>query len=118
MSDLTIERQQAPEGTVSVVRLDGELTIQDAAALRDTLLKGFEEADGIRVNVEEVETIDLSCLQILCSAHRTALALNKSFVLEACAAPVLKAAEEAGFTRHTGCSIDISQSCVWSGGTR
>lgn len=116
MSDLAFEIQQTAKGTVSVVRLEGELTIQDAVALRDTLMEAFEAADGVRVNTEMVEAIDLSCLQLLCSAHRTALALNKSFFIEACAAPVVKASEDAGFARHTGCSIDIRQSCIWSGG--
>lgn len=118
MSDLAFETQQTAEGTISMIRLEGELTILTAAALRDTLMKAFEAADGVRVNTEQVEAIDLSCLQLLCSAHRTALALNKSFLFETCTAPVIKAAEAAGFTRHTGCSIDISQSCIWSGGTR
>ena len=55
----------------SILKVEGPLSIQDASALRDCLLKALGSAEGIVIDLSGAEAIDLACLQVLCSAHKT-----------------------------------------------
>ena len=56
---------------------DGELTVARAADLKDALVKSIEKADTIEINLADASLVDLACLQLLCSAHRTAAKKGK-----------------------------------------
>lgn len=96
------------------ITLDGELCIQNADEFRTLLMESIGVADTITMNVASVTEIDLSCLQLLCAAHRTAIRQNKSLALdrqwpESCALMI----EKAGYARHNGCSLDKNRGCLW-----
>ena len=96
------------------VLLDGELTLPNAQPLRSAFLKALVESDDVSLLFENVREVDLSCLQLLCSAHRSAARLQKRFVIEGPVPPALRdAAEEAGFSRLHGCRLDRDGSCIW-----
>ncbi|RNC71022.1 MAG: STAS domain-containing protein [Desulfuromonadales bacterium] len=115
MDGLTIERTQTDE--MFGLGLEGELTIPFAGEFRDALLDALDVAGRIVVNVEKVCTVDLTGLQLLCSAHRTAAAREKVFGLEGVANPAFaEAVNLAGFCRHVGCVRDAAKTCIWMGG--
>ncbi len=118
MDGLTIVREEiAEQGDPLVLRVSGELTIPFAVEFKAELLAAFDAAATVVVNVEEVGSIDVTGLQLLCSAHREACARRKSFGVEGLANPVLsEMVELAGFRRHVGCSADTGKTCVWIGG--
>ena len=104
------------DGKVGLLRLDGDITVLQAEELKEALISGLGSADKVYVDFSKVLDIDLSCLQLLCAAHRTAATMQKSFQL---AEPVpghfIRLAESAGFARHTGCRLDITKTCLWVG---
>ena len=55
----------------SILKVEGALSIQDASALRDCLLKALGLAESLLIDLSGAEAIDLACLQVLCSAHKT-----------------------------------------------
>lgn len=55
----------------SILKVEGVLSIQDASALRDCLLKALGLAESLLIDLSGSEAIDLACLQVLCSAHKT-----------------------------------------------
>ena len=61
--------------------LDGDLTLQNAGSLRKAFLKALVESDDVSLVFKNVRDVDLSCLQLLCSAHRSAARLQKRLVL-------------------------------------
>jgi len=94
--------------------LNGEMGIQQAAALKDQLLNVQESVEHLVLDVESVTGLDVSALQIFCSAHRTFIKLRKEITF---AGPLPPAwtdfMEAAGFARGKGCSVDSGNTCLW-----
>jgi anti-anti-sigma regulatory factor len=100
-----------------VVTLTGELTIARAEEIKARLSELLQGAASIRIRVADVSAVDLSCLQLLCSAHRTAAALGKTLTLEGEMPPLLRQVMKlAGFTRQKGCSFSPQTDCLGCGG--
>lgn len=77
--ELMIDRSaQQPTATL---KLSGELTIQHAAALKESLLEALSTADRCFLDVSQVRQFDLSGLQLLYAAHLSSNEQNKSFML-------------------------------------
>jgi anti-anti-sigma regulatory factor len=109
------EKQSPGEG--HVITLTGELTIARAEALKATLSELLQGVADIRIRVADVSAVDLSCLQLLCSAHRTAAALGKALTLEGEIPPLMRQVMKlAGFTRQKGCSFSPHTNCLGCGG--
>jgi anti-anti-sigma regulatory factor len=96
------------------VTVTGELTSEHVAELRALLIKAIINTDRVKVRCEGVTRADLSCLQLLCSAHRSAVRMNKEFLLVDGLEGALKdAAHAAGYVRTVGCRLDRGKSCLW-----
>lgn len=101
-------------GDVRTLMLDGDLTIQHAAEFKKAFDGSFEGVKKLVLNFDKVDEIDLSCLQILCSAHRTSTKMEKELAIDGeCPEVLKKVIESAGLTRQTGCSKDYQKSCFW-----
>jgi len=101
-------------GNKGVVTLDGDVTLQQAEELRRILIKALVDADEVSLDMDKVEKVDLSCLQLLCSAHRSATRFTKKLAFSGRPPQVLReAVETAGFSRVTGCRLDCDKSCLW-----
>ncbi|WP_298266660.1 STAS domain-containing protein [Geobacter sp.] len=116
MDGLTIiRREEGGEGTL-VLQLSGELTIPWAGEFRQALLDAFDRAASVVVDVENLDAVDITGLQLLCAAHRTSCARGKGFRLTGEGSAFAEAAGLAGFTRHVGCARDVGKTCIWTGG--
>ena len=110
--DITFRDQQA--GKQGNVTLDGNLTVGQAEGLRMLLIKALIGADQIRVDFGTVTDVDLSCIQLLCSAHRSAARMKRNVALSGDWPELFKKiVEEAGYSRHSGCRLDVDSSCLW-----
>ncbi len=97
-----------------VLHLEGELTLPNAAELRTMLIKALIDADAVTVRFGSLEDLDLSCLQLFCSAHRSAVRLKKQLRFDGTLPRILQdAAEAAGYSRLKGCHLDSEKSCLW-----
>src|SRR5574340_1490904 len=94
------------EGAAELV-LDGPLTIENASAIRKKLISTLIREDEIVVCIDPDVPVDLSFLQLLCSAHRTASNLGKSFSLRHQGSGNFSAAvEDSAYDRRKGCIHD------------
>ena len=101
-------------GNVAVLVVSGSATAETACELKGILMKAINGAEHLIFDLEGVTEVDLSCLQILCSAHRTLTRMNKRITLGNVRPEVFrKATECGGFERHTGCTLDAAKSCLW-----
>jgi len=91
----------------------GSMTIEDAANLKTTLVDIMADSSLIEVDLSATEETDLSCLQVLCSAHRAAVHAGKKLVLLKAADSLITCLEDAGFPRQSGCLQQIGESCLW-----
>lgn len=105
---------EMPETGKKELVLQGKLTIQRIAELKEELVAALEKTDKLLIKITESSDLDLSFLQLLCSAHRTAVALNKSLTLVgAFSREISRTLKTGGFERNIGCSRDCDRSCIW-----
>ncbi len=99
------------------VTISGRMTIEHAGEIRSALLEAISGGDELHLDLAGVSEADLTGLQLICAAHSSSIRLNKRFAVNAGLSEPLKSiVRDAGFLRHIGCSIDISNTCVWAGG--
>lgn len=101
------------------LRLGGELTVANGAGLRERLLAAMEASDRVEIDLDQVTAVDLAGLQLLCSAHRTAVEQGKVVTLKDQSAPVLRQVRvSAGFVFHRSCRFNPDAACFWVGGIK
>ena len=100
----------------SYLKLEGDVNVGRAAELKDALLKSLEKAETIEINLHDVTAIDLSCLQLLCSAHRTAVKEGKTLTIKDQELPLyIEARKNAGFMYSKPCRFVTTKDCLWVG---
>lgn len=100
-----------------VIELSGSVTIHYAAEVKEALLAAFQQTGSISCSVSGVSDLDLSGLQLLCSAHKFACNSGRSFAVAGLDGEIVrKSIEAAGFSRHVGCLQDLNKTCLWVGG--
>ncbi|MBR4373236.1 MAG: STAS domain-containing protein [Treponema sp.] len=61
------------------VKWQGNAGIEQAHVLRDEILEAFKKTTKIRLDISEVEDIDITGIQIIIAARREAESTGKSF---------------------------------------
>jgi len=103
----------------SFLKLDGEVNVAHATDLKDALIQSLEMAETVEINLNDVTGIDLSCLQLLCSAHRTAAKKGKTLTIKDPALPMyIEARKKAGFMYSKSCRFVTTDDCLWVGGNK
>ena len=118
MDEMTIERLEDAAGALQGLKVAGSLTVAQAATFREALLDMLSETKGeFTVDVSAVSSLDLSGLQLLCSAHQSACKNGRRLqVVDGGNQAFRGVVADAGFQRHIGCARDTTNSCIWVGG--
>lgn len=118
MADLTITSKLLQDDPkVTEISFSGSMTIHHADEIKSAIVDAINGSSTIRLDLNEVTGIDLVGLQLICSAHRTAVTESKSFgVLGGEEGAFKQAVLSGGLTRHVGCRYNVDQSCSWVGG--
>jgi anti-anti-sigma regulatory factor len=112
--DITMISRFEKTGSSRVLTFSGELTVEHAGAMRTALIQALTDSDHVEMDFSSVTGVDLSCLQLLCSAHRTSLRSNKRInFVGSQPAKLRETLEAAGYSRVTGCGLDREHSCFW-----
>jgi len=98
------------EETAKLV-ISGSMTIEDASNLKTAIAGIIADSVHIEIDLKKSETTDLSCLQILCAAHRSAVLAGKKLALLNAPDSLRTCLEDAGFPRQTGCLHH--ETCLW-----
>jgi anti-anti-sigma regulatory factor len=95
------------------LNLYDDFTIQNADELKTVLKESLEAADILTINAEYITEIDLSCLQLLCAAHKSAIHEGKTVVLDYSRSKVVEdTLLQSGYARHAGCTGN--EKCFWT----
>jgi anti-anti-sigma regulatory factor len=100
------------ESGEAILMWKGALTVSRAGELRDDLLSALDKAGRPAVIIEAAESIDAACIQLLCAAHKTAVARRKKMTIKA-PPSVLPIFERAGLGQP--CIGMGDELCLWSG---
>lgn len=103
-------------GGIGTVAVEGELTIAHAGELRSVLARSTEEAASVVIRFGSIDDVDLSCLQLLCSAHRTLAKKNKDLRMEGEGVRrIFSVAEKAGYSQNACGRPQPESNCLWTG---
>ena len=101
-------------GSEGVITLENDLTLPYAEEMRSVLIKALIDAEKVRVSFGSVTAVDLSCMQLLCSAIRSSVRLNKQLSFAGATPDILKhAVKAAGYSRVMGCKLGCEKTCIW-----
>jgi len=106
--------KESPE--TSVVRLEGCWSVERARELKQVLTEALKSADRIVLDLQYLAEADLSCLQLLCSAHGASFRLGKTLALhEKKSESFKRVVRDSGFKRNMGCDKAPGAHCLWIG---
>ena len=109
---LKIRTEQS--GETGVLVIEGEMIIEHAEELKIILLEALEIQDSLDIAMERVNKVDLFGLQVLCSAHRSAMKAGKELTLFGERPQALRQAiVMAGYGSMVACST--GSICPWNG---
>lgn len=94
------------------VKISGDMTVLSTGALYRKLLELSETADEVELELDDIENADMTFFQLLCSAHRSFVAKDKTFSVSGNKKTLYERKEFTGFIRHKGCSKDKLNDCV------
>jgi anti-anti-sigma factor len=102
----------------ATLKVSGELTIENAEALRRMLIQSMEGRSRLLLDLMSIESVDIAGLQLLCSAHRTAFHQQQELVFLSGIPEVLKqTVANVGYLHRENCAMDSNCRCLWwSGG--
>ena len=102
-------------GDRAVMVLEGEITIQSITALKSAFCTSIADSASVIVDVDGVTGSDLSFLQLLCAAHRHAVAVGKPLGFRGRRNDRFQSlAVEAGYARRHSCLLDATGTCLWA----
>jgi anti-anti-sigma regulatory factor len=99
-----------------IVELRGNLGVRDAAAIAASLVAAIEAHPSVTIATDELSDVDVSILQVLAAAHKTASRAGRALTLEAGADGVLRRTlVKAGFLDAGGAPL-AAEGQFWVGG--
>jgi anti-anti-sigma regulatory factor len=102
------------QGEASVISLTGNVTIPDRERLKKKFAEEIERSRSVEVRLAKASTVDLSLLELLCSAHNSALRMGKQFAASGAQPAFLSYVfEHAGFAHYRGCGRNGKTECLW-----
>ncbi|HVN72463.1 MAG TPA: STAS domain-containing protein [Desulfomonilia bacterium] len=106
----------SPDGTKLMAA--GRLTIQDASRLKDLLMEAYTGSEELFIDLREAESIDLACIQVLCSAHMTfEKARRPVHITEVIPEGVRRSLQDIAINIGS-CRAGPSAQCFWAEGER
>lgn len=110
----SFEIQDGESGVSGIFTMKGELTVGHMEKVREALLSAMKKVEHLKLDLSAVTDVDISGLQIICSAHRTSLKQNKLLSFHSAVPGGFRsAAQEGGFARHKACRHEREECCMW-----
>ena len=99
----------------AIVEASESLTVEEADHLYERLRDALEDKyKSVVIDLSGTTDMDVSCLQVLCAAHKSAARMNKDISLSMVPALVEQAVAAAGFHKHEVCEPDLNATCLWT----
>ena len=112
IADIRISADSGADGTV--IQVDGGLSLTTAGALREALLEGLRPGARTVLQAAGVTSVDISGLQLLCSAHGTYISHGASFQVDRPSEVLWEGVRGAGYgDQKSVCPYRRDGSCLW-----
>ena len=105
--------QQKTDGC-GQLHLQGDLTVDRAVEIKQAIVDAMNKETRLHIVLKNVTAADLSALQLICAAHRSAVAAGKTITLDGHRAEAIETlAKDAGYLRQHGCTMPLKRHCLW-----
>jgi ABC-type transporter Mla MlaB component len=109
-----MKQQGVDAGEMVILQWGGDLTVRRIAELKAQVQQALAAATQVSIAIAADAECDMTVMQLLCSAHRTASRQGKTLQLCGEIPEQFKTIMGlAGFSRHIGCARDQSGCCLW-----
>ena len=117
MSAQNIINSLSADGKSLTVSVSGTVGIEGAAELQSALAEAISGVVQVKLDLQKVESIDITALQVICSACKTAAA-NGCYLFSDLKLPecMIKLNSVIGAHITTHCSQNNGEPCLWFGG--
>jgi ABC-type transporter Mla MlaB component len=119
MSDYTIAKNANADGSITIV-LGGSLSIETSGELRKILAESLDESQQVVLNIRALESIDITCMQVICAGCRTAATMGREYECESDSMPacLVSLGTAIGAPKGLPCGQNDNKPCIWYGGIR
>ena len=102
-------------GKEGFLALAGDLTMVEAQETKKVLLEAIEKVDTLHLDLQKIESVDVSFIQLICAAHRECFLSEKEIFLRGGGRDIIdQLLERAGYSKQCGCKSEAKKSCLWS----
>lgn len=109
-----MKQQRMDAGKMVTLQWSGDLTVRRIAELKAQVQQALATATQVSIAIAAGSECDMTTLQLLCAAHRTAGRQEKTLQLCGEIPEQFKMIMDlSGFSRHIGCPRDQSGCCLW-----
>lgn len=109
----SLKINKTESGREGLLTLSGDMDLAHAQEMRELLLTTIQEVDTLRLVLNDVASVDLSFVQLLCAAHRECEKLEKTIILQSDTEGLLQELlQGVGYYKQIGCSDDEQKSCL------
>ncbi|MEG3638402.1 STAS domain-containing protein [Magnetococcus sp. PR-3] len=74
--------QLSADGANATLTLDGDLTIQQAAELKESCVNAVQNSENLALNISGVTRVDLAGIQLICAMHRALVDGGKHLTIQ------------------------------------
>lgn len=96
------------------LNISGSITVGNISSLYKKITELLGELDKLEINIGKDSEIDLTFMQVICSAHRTFQSEGKNIFISGDKENLYAHTDAMGYTRHKGCIHDTDNSCVFT----
>lgn len=101
-------------GKEGVLSLTGNLTMVEALETKKTLLEAIQSVDRLHLDLQAIESVDVSFIQLMCAAHRECFLSSKEIFIQGDVPDTIEDfLERAGYSKQHGCYSEALASCLW-----
>lgn len=106
------------EGGETIITSGGRLTIESAADFSRIIREALDASHLVALEFEPGVEVDITTVQILCSACKSAANSGKIFTYHGLKPQALSdIISSCGAERHSVCKHNNESTCIWFGGT-
>jgi ABC-type transporter Mla MlaB component len=119
MSAYSIAKKVNNDGSLTIV-LGGVLSIENCSELHKVLAESLDESQQVGLNLRALESIDMTCMQVICSGCKTAAKMGRGYDCEPDTMPgcMVSTGSSVGGPQGLPCSQNENKPCIWYGGIR
>ncbi len=100
-------------GKAGSLTIEGDFVVQHAGEFKEKVQNGLKRYERINLNFRNVERIDLSHLQLICSAYRTSAKLKRKFHIKEIPNIIDEALINTGLTNCGICETQKIGKCIF-----